>query len=143
MSRKSRSAMAPSAIETTPMLTPRALTRQEFGRRLQQLMLAKNWNQSDLARAADLGRDSISTYVNGKTFPTPVALKKLADALGMEPSELLPNAMMNAMDDEHPAVELRQAAGHPGKAWLRVNRAVSFGAAARIVEIINKDDEGE
>lgn len=125
------------------MLTPRALTRQEFGRRLQQLMLAKGWNQSDLARAADLGRDSISTYVNGKTFPTPVALKKMADALGMEASELLPNTMMNAMDDEHPAVELRSAAGHPGKAWLRVNRAMSFSAAARIVEIINEDDERE
>jgi transcriptional regulator with XRE-family HTH domain len=143
MSRKSRSTMAPQAIETTPILTPRALTRQEFGRRLQQLMLAKSWNQSDLARAADLGRDSISTYVNGKTFPTPVALKKMADALGMEPQELLPNTMMNAMDDEHPAVELRQAAGHPGKAWLRVNRAVSFGTAAKIVELINQDDERE
>ena len=106
-------------------------------------MLVRNWNQSDLARAADLGRDSISTYVNGKTFPTPVALKKLADALGMQPGDLLPNSIMNAMDDEHPAVELRQAAGHPGKAWLRVNRAMSFSAAARIVEIINEDDERE
>jgi transcriptional regulator with XRE-family HTH domain len=140
MSRKSHFSLAPSREEMTPQLTPRALTKQEFGRRLHGLMLAKSWNQSDLARASELGRDSISTYVNGKTFPTPLALAKLAQALGMKPEELLPNSMMNAMDDEHPAIELRQATGHPGKAWLRVNRAMSFGAAAKIIDIINEED---
>jgi transcriptional regulator with XRE-family HTH domain len=127
-------------METTTQLTPRALTRQEFGRRLATLLLEHDWNQSDLARAAGLGRDSISTYVNGKTFPTPKALKALADAFGIEKEQLLPNYQMSAMDDEHPAVELKQAVGHPGKAWLRINRAMSFPTAAKIIAIINEED---
>jgi transcriptional regulator with XRE-family HTH domain len=131
--------MAPAETQT-PQLTPRALTRQEFGRRLATLLLDKGWNQSDLARAAELGRDSISTYVNGKTFPTPKALKALSEALGVSKDDLLPNQMMQAMDDEHPAVELKQAAGHPNKAWLRINRAMSFATAAKIIELINKED---
>lgn len=139
MVRKSRTAMQP-AEDLTTQLTPRALTRQEFGRRLSALMLERSWNQSELARAADLGRDSISTYVNGKTFPTPRALKQLADALGVKREDLLPNQMMAAMDDEFPAVELKQATGHPNKAWLRINRAMSFATAARIIELINKED---
>ena len=138
MVRKSRTAMP--VAEDTPLLTPRALTRQEFGRRLANLIIQKNWNQSDLSRASGLGRDSISTYVNGKTFPTPRALKALADALRVKPEDLLPNQMMQAMDDEHPAIELRQASGHPGKAWLRINRAMSFATAAQIIELINKED---
>src|SRR3546814_10206285 len=70
MSRSPRYAVDPAG-EPRNLLTPRHLTKQEFGRRLYQLMLAKNWSQADLARRAELGRDSISTYINGKTFPDP------------------------------------------------------------------------
>lgn len=140
MARKSRFALPPADMPDGG-LTPRALTKQEFGRRLFQLMMARSMSQSDLARAAEMGRDSISTYVNGKTFPTPLALKKLADALGVEQEELLPNGMMAAMEDEHPAVELRQAAGHPDKAWVRVNRSMSFATAAKIISLIDEEDK--
>ena len=140
MPRKSRFALPPSDLPEGT-LTPKALSKQEFGRRLYALMIARNMNQSDLSRAADLGRDSISTYINGKTFPTPKALQKLADALGVEPDELLPNGMLAAMEEEHPAVELRQAAGHTDKAWLRVNRAMSFSTAAKIVAMIDEEDK--
>lgn len=133
--------MPPALEAVTTQLTPKALTRQEFGRRLYQRLIDKEWNQSDLGRAAGLGRDSISGYINGKKFPTPLALQKMADALGCAPADLLPNSMMNAMDDEHPAVELKQAAGHPGKAWLRVNRALSFGTAAKIINLIDDEDQ--
>jgi transcriptional regulator with XRE-family HTH domain len=138
MARRSRHAMPPTDQSD---LTPRALTRQEFGRRLHALLLEKEWNQSDLSRATGLGRDSISTYINGKTFPSPLGLKKLAGALGVKPEEILPNSLMSAMEDEHPAIELKQATGHPGKAWLRINRAMSFRAAAKIIDIINQDDD--
>lgn len=139
MSRKSRFNLDPS-VEAESRLTPHALTKQEFGRRLQKLLLEKDWNQSDLSRASGLGRDSISTYINGKTWPTPRALNALSQALGVPKDDLLPNGMLSAMDDEHPAVELKAAAGHPGKAWLRVNRAMSFSTAAKIVELINQED---
>lgn len=132
---------SPPSDDLRANFVPRELTKQEFGRRVQSLMLAKDWNQSDLAREAELGRDSISTYVNGRTFPTPRALRKLAKALGVEESELLPNGMMKALDDEHPAIELKQAAGHPGMAWLRINRAVPFSVAAQIIALINEADE--
>jgi len=144
MPRKNRSNLAPSMEQRDAgQLTPRALTKQEFGRRLFALIMERGWNQSDLAREADLGRDSISTYVNGKTFPTPKALRSLANALGVDPEELLPNEMLNAFEDEHPAVELRQAVGHPDKAWLRVNRAMSFGTAARIISLIDEEDKAK
>ena len=139
MVRKTRQALPPSDAAGVD-LTPKALTKQEFGRRLYALLMARNISQADLARLANMGRDSISTYVNGKTFPTPRALKKLADALGVEPEELLPNGLMSAMEDEFPAVELRQAAGHADKAWLRVNRAMSFASAAKIIALIDEED---
>lgn len=119
----------------------KALTKQEFGRKLFQLMVAKGWNQSDLGRASDLGRDSISNYVNGKSFPTPIARTKLAKALNIAPDELLPNGIMQAMEDEIPAVSMTQAAGYPGRAWLRINRMVSFGAAAKVIDLIHEDDK--
>ena len=34
-----------------------------FGRKLKELLSAKSWNQSDLAKATGMGRDSISTYI--------------------------------------------------------------------------------
>lgn len=146
MARRSREALPPTPVSESydaARLTPRAMTRQEFGRRLNALMLDRDWNQSDLARAAHVGRDSVSKYVNGLAFPTPLAVKKLAAALGVTREELLPNTLMKALDDEHPAVELRQAAGHPDKAWLRVNRAVPFDIAAKIVALINDADRAE
>src|SRR3546814_17801689 len=87
-------------------------------------MLAKNWSQADLARRAELGRDSISTYINGKTFPDPLSRKKLADALGVSVDELIPNGMETALDQEFPAVDLKQAVGHPGMAGVRINRGI-------------------
>lgn len=149
MVRKSHFAMPPVSSETTPQLTPRALTKQEFGRRVYNLMVGKGWTQSGLARevtrlsGTSIGRDSISTYINGKTFPTPQKLEALAKVLGVTKDELLPNAMMNALDDEHPAIELKQAAGHPGKAWLRVNRALSYSTAAKIIQLIDEDDRDD
>jgi len=142
MVRKARSPMEPVNLEpVTKHLTPKALTRQEFGRRLNRLMQEKDWNQSDLARAAGIGRDSVSTYVNGKVFPTPLALKKISAALGVDREALLPNEIMSAFDDEMPAVELKQASGHPDKAWLRVNRMMSFATAAKIIALIDEEDK--
>jgi len=140
MVRKSRHTSEPSLEPVTTQLTPKALTKQEFGRRLNSMLLDRGMTQSDLSRAAKVGRDSISTYINGRTFPTPLNLQAMADALGVDKMDLLPNQMMNALDDEHAAVDLKQAAGHPGKAWLRVNRAMSFTTAVEIIKLIDAED---
>lgn len=88
---------------------PVSTSKEEFGRRVYRLMLAKNMNQSDLARAADIDRNRISSYVRGQSLPTGLFLKKLADALGVKANDLLPEAMateapppyqITAIDDE-------------------------------------------
>lgn len=138
MSNNARHHLSPQ-IDTADM-TPRALTKQEFGRRLMALLLDKRWNQSDLARAADIGRDAVSTYIRGISFPDPKNLRKMADALGTDMENLLPNTTIRAMDsDTSPMLEIKQATGHPDKVWLRVNRMVTMDQAHRIFGILQKD----
>jgi transcriptional regulator with XRE-family HTH domain len=140
MARNAKRHMQP-VLDTTDM-TPRELTKQEFGRRLQALMLKKRWNQSELARSADLGRDAISTYIRGTSFPEPKNLQKLAEALEVEVEDLLPNAVVRAMEtDQAPMLEIRQAAGHPDKVWMRVNRMVPMEIAVKIFNILNEADK--
>ena len=121
------------------VLVPKHLTKQEFGKRVYRLMLAKGWSQSELSRQADLPRDSISTYVRGKSLPTPQNLASLASALGVPEAELLPNHIESAIDHDNPAFEMRVSPGAPGMAWLRVNRAVSWGVAIKIADLLEHD----
>lgn len=139
MARAARHALPPSEGEPSG-LEPRELTRNEFGRRLMHFTAKKGWNQAELARQANVGRDSISNYVNGRQFPGPKILERLCTALGVDREQLLPNSLMNAIDAEQPAIELKQAPGHPDKAWLRINRAMSFATAAAIIALIKEED---
>lgn len=117
--------------------SPEPLTnKQEFGRRLQALILERNWNQAELARAAGLGRDSISTYIKGLVFPDPKNLKKVADALGMTPQQLMPTGMVASIDAEIPALEIRQSSTDPDRVHIRVNRLVSLEQASQIFAIL-------
>jgi transcriptional regulator with XRE-family HTH domain len=123
--------------EETPM-APKMLTKQEFGRRLYQLMIAKGWRQSDLARRADIQRDSVSTYVRGVTWPSQINLEKLAKALDVEPNDLLPNGFGMAVAQDEPDFELKVSPGDPTMAWLRINRMVPFDIAVEIAAILNR-----
>lgn len=121
-------------------LAPAHLTKQDFGKRLYTLMLSKGWTQSELARQADLPRDSVSTYVRGKSLPTPVSLEKLAAALGVEPAELMPNHVESAIDSDMPALEMKVSPNQPGVAWLRVNRLVTTQTALKIMTLLEEDN---
>lgn len=121
-------------------LAPAHLTKQDFGKRLYTLMLSKGWTQSELARQADLPRDSVSTYVRGKSLPTPVSLEKLATALGVEPAELMPNHVESAIDNDMPALEMKVSPNQPGVAWLRVNRLVTTQTALKIMTLLEEDN---
>lgn len=110
---------------------------EEFGRRLQSLLIERNWNQAELARAAGLGRDSVSTYIRGTVFPDTKNLKKLADALGMTPQQLMPADMAQHIQAEVPALEIRQSASDPNKVFIRINRTVTIEQAAQIFSILN------
>jgi len=112
-----------------------------FGRRLFQLMLAKNWNQSDLARASGLGRDAISTYIRGRSYPEPVSKKKLADALGVRPEDLDPpsGGINETAESGSPLFELRQSSTDPSKVHVYVNRVVTIGTAAKIIDLLKEE----
>lgn len=115
---------------------PKYLTKYEFGQRLYKLMMAEGWNQSDLARQAELPRDSISVYIRGKSLPTSKSLKKLSDAFGIEPEELLPNSIRVGPSDIGEVTEMRLCDTPPGTAHLRINRTVPIAMALRIVSIL-------
>lgn len=121
-------------------LAPKHLTLQEFGRRVYNLMLKKGWRQSDLARESGLPRDSISTYVRGVVRPTDDSLKKVAKALGVQPEDLLPNIIEDAIDQDNPSVEMKISNSDPTKAWLRLNRLVQTSTAVKIIEMIHAED---
>lgn len=120
-------------------LAPTHLKKQSFGRRLYQLMLERGWHQSELARRADIPRDAVSIYVRGKSFPTPKNLAALASAFGISETELLPNHVESAIDEDNPSFEMKVSPGAPSVAWVRVNRLVSLATAVKIAELLETD----
>jgi transcriptional regulator with XRE-family HTH domain len=121
-----------------PSIGPRASVKAEFARRLQQKMLAHKpipMSQADLARASQCGRDAVSTYVRGISLPNPKALKKIADALGCDPGDLIPDGMA-PNDDAQPAFQVRQVAGSSDRVWITVNQSVSKDQASQITAIL-------
>jgi transcriptional regulator with XRE-family HTH domain len=121
-------------------LARRHLTRQEFAKRVYTLMIRKGWNQSELARQSVLNRDAISNYVRGTNLPDPANLKKLAEALGVEPADLLPNYDEQAIDmDIAPALEIRTSQDDPSRSWVRLNREVSTGTVVKIMQALEED----
>ena len=103
-------------------------------------MLERGWHQSELARQSGLPRDSISVYVRGKSLPTPTSLQALARAFGVQPHELLPNHIESAIDEDHPAFELKVSPNNTNVAWLRVNQLVSLTTAIKIAELLKNDN---
>lgn len=141
MARNSRTYIEPLRDEQTDeALRPKHLTKQEFGRRLYRLMLQKGWSQSELARQAGLSRDSVSTYVRGVSLPEAINLNKLAEALDVKTTDLLPNHAETAIDHDAPSLELKISSANTLISWLRVNRMVSTQTAMKIVEMLNHDE---
>jgi transcriptional regulator with XRE-family HTH domain len=120
-------------------LKPKHLTKQEFADRLYQLMRDKGWHQSDLARAAKLPRNSVSTYIRGVSLPSPKSLQSLAEALDVTEEELLPNHVEGAIREDVPSLDLRVSTADPEMAWLQVNRLVFVSTAVKIIELLNTD----
>lgn len=121
------------------ILTPKQIAKQEFGNRLYRLMLNKGWSQSELARRADLPRDLISTYVRGRSFPTPQSAQRLSKALGILPEELMPNHVSSAIEEDNPAFDMKVSPNAPGHAWVKVNQLLRLETAVKIVQLIQED----
>lgn len=131
-----------------------AVSKQEFGRRIQQELLKRGWKQSDLARAAfgtttsaagytvAKNRELVSQFVGGKSFPSPLSLHKIAQALGKKPEDLMPQIRTKAIEDESdPDLEFKVAAGKGDEGLLRINRIVTIDQFARIMAILQEGRE--
>lgn len=125
-----------------PANAPKDAVKIEFARRLQAAMIAKGMQQSDLARAAEIhlpkgkrfGRDSISLYIRAKSLPGPLHLKALCAALGAKPEELLPTRGIPAAGDSAPTLDARDLGD--GNTWLRINQAVPWDDAIKIMQLV-------
>jgi len=120
-------------------LTQKHILKSEFGRRVWQLMMKKNMNQSELSRLSGLGRDSISQYVRGRNAPNPASLRKLAKALGVAPEDLLPNYSEQAALKDVPTFQIQQVGGDSKAVWLHVNQKISSDQALRVMIILNEE----
>jgi len=63
-----------------------------FGVLLREARLAARLSQSDLSQRSGLPKPTLSRYENGHVLPSLATLRKLADALGVGESELLPGS---------------------------------------------------
>lgn len=133
-------------IETTrtepgseEQLGTKRITRQEFAKRLYEAMSNKGWTQSDLSRAAGVGRDSISNYIRGISLPNVRNLKKLADGLGVEMEELNPNFSMSAAGMDVPSIQTRALPGDPHFMYLEINCKLPTDVALEVQQLIIKN----
>lgn len=108
---------APDAVT----LTNREVIKSEFARRLYEAITSRGWTQSEFARHCDLNRDAISTYVRGKSVPSPINLEKMASVLGIRPEELMPNYYEAAHARADSQMELRDVPNEEGYMWIKLN----------------------
>lgn len=123
---------------------PRHLSKQEFGQRLKRKMVEKGMHHAELARRAELPRNNISTYINGRSYPSEISLGKLAKALGVSMDELLPNRLELAIKGEAmPDFQIKASVNDPKRSWLQINRLVMTSTAIEIAVLLQKDQDAQ
>lgn len=107
--------------------------RKAFRDRLINRMREQKITGAELARAAKLSKDAISTYTTMRSLPTPKTLARLAQVLQCKPHDLLPDKPLNES-----LLELREHS-KPGfkilivKMTLPLTEALHFyGALAKL-----------
>lgn len=60
-----------------------------FPEKIKMLRKEKKWSQDVLSRAINIHSKHISRYENGKTFPGPETLKKIANVFGVSTDYLM------------------------------------------------------
>lgn len=126
---------------------PGDAVRRAFAHRLYTLMVAKGWNQSDLARALttemgkNFGKDNVSNYVRGVSLPTGPRLLAIAKVFDVAPEELVVAAGRPSAESKNPKLDVRFL--DDSYAWLKVNRRVSRDLARKIVNLLEDEKESE
>jgi transcriptional regulator with XRE-family HTH domain len=113
--------------------------RKAFRDRLVNRMREKKITGAELARAAKVSKDAISTYTTMRSLPTPKTLARLASVLECKPHDLLPDKPLNES-----LLEMREHA-KPGfkilvvKMTLPVEEALHYyGALAKLEQKLEK-----
>ena len=117
-------------------ISNRHLIKAEFAKRLYSKIHERGWTQSEFARNSDLARDSISTYVRGRSIPSPVALEKMASVLGCKPEELLPNYYEAAALKQQSTFEVRDVPNEDGYMWVRMDMRLPKELAVKIFMMV-------
>ncbi|AKR54371.1 hypothetical protein XM25_00835 [Devosia sp. H5989] len=115
--------------------------KDAFGRRLYAAILKKGITQAETARRAGIGRYNVNNYLQGRALPTPLTLQKLAEALDMKPSDLMPeNAFEQAAAEKTPPKDVYSISSLAGgKARVQLDKVVRMSTALKIGQLI--DDE--
>jgi transcriptional regulator with XRE-family HTH domain len=88
------------------------------------------------------GRDRLSVWINGKSFPDRENLAKLAKALDVPVSELSPDAELQAANRATPEGSIVWSKDYPaGQTFLQLAQFVSLEAALEILAIIKRDEQ--
>ena len=75
----------------TPLRFPLSSVPDDFGRNLRDARISKGWSQARLGSAAGLQRETIVRLEAGARRPCPDSVFRLRTALGLEPTELVPD----------------------------------------------------
>lgn len=65
------------------------LTMPYIGERLKELRIEQAMTQEELAEKAEIGKNTVNRMERNLTEPRPSTLRKLAEALNVEPRELV------------------------------------------------------
>ncbi len=123
-----------------------------FGDKVERLMTAKNWTQSDLAREASrhvpkshkdkngkqyaVGRHLIHAYIKGDNEPTPANLGYIAKALGTTAEDLLA-ATMGQHDPSKPFASATTTLS--GRTRLVIDAELDAETALKILAMIRAE----
>lgn len=146
-SQERQSAPTPTSDIFRQITAPRSAfqkpLRARFGKQLHLAILKLGVSQSEFARLCNLPRDSISTYVLGKTLPSAKSAAAMSKVLGIDISEWLgadATAPTAIVDDSPSEVSVNSAPGEPGRAQLRINKIVKMTTALKVVELLENED---
>jgi transcriptional regulator with XRE-family HTH domain len=119
------------SVLAAPKRVRRASVVIAFGRRLKELRLGRGLSQSELASHAGIHWSYVGRLERGRAAPGLDLLARLASALGISLSELLPSQQMQ------PLPHLRRQARRRFKSVLSRADAASLGVLIPILALLD------
>jgi transcriptional regulator with XRE-family HTH domain len=92
---------------------------------------ARGWSQTDLAERSGVSHSGISALEKGKGAPTMTTLRKLADALGVDVSQLIGSEPVRSTLAQRLADWLEVAPKEKAELVFQVAKVAGFRAAMR------------